>query len=521
MEITQGAVTHIDITKDTSMRPVLQITELKKLNLPTANPNSPPRFRLAVSDGEKYMPAMLATQLNNLVFDLFIHLNSLIRLNDYICNEVQNMRVIIILNLDVVSAPPNRIGNPVAVDARNPEPAHDSRDIEGPDVRGQHIARDTVGTGLHRAVAAQSKRLAPQTSSSARKLARFDELPLPSGEVRAEYVWIDGFSKLHSKGRTVPAHVTDPSNLPDESCDGSRTGQTVGGDSEVIIKPRAIFRDPFRVGDNILVMCDTYTSRGVPLQTNTRVGCAKVMEKAATEEPRFSFKQECLLIDKVTDRPLGFPADGELAPQGAHYCGVGHSNVFGRDVAEAAWLAQLYAGLKVGGMNAEVAPGQWKFKVGPCMGVNGGDQLWMARYILGRVAEIAGVGVDYEAKPVRGDWNGSRCHTSFSTLGMRQEGGYGKEIVSALERLREKHAEHIAAYTDGNDQRLMDKRDNTEFRWGITDRGASCRVASAVVRDGKGCFEDCRPPGNCDPYIVTKMLVATCCEMTEDNCNCH
>ncbi len=123
MEITQGAVTHIYMTKDTSMRPVLQITELKRISPPTANPNSPPRFRLAVSDGEKYQQAMLATQLNKLVSDQLIQLNCLVRLNDYICNEVQNKRIIIILNLDVVSAPPNRIGNPVAVDGPKPDPA--------------------------------------------------------------------------------------------------------------------------------------------------------------------------------------------------------------------------------------------------------------------------------------------------------------------------------------------------------------------------------------------------------------
>ena len=30
----------------------------------------------------------------------------------------------------------------------------------------------------------------------------------------------------------------------------------------------------------------------------------------------------------------------------------------------------------VGGLNAEVMPGQWEFQVGPCVGVDSGDQLW-------------------------------------------------------------------------------------------------------------------------------------------------
>ena len=45
-------------------------------------------------------------------------------------------------------------------------------------------------------------------------------------------------------------------------------------DSEVILKPQRIFADPFRPRSdgqkNILVMCDTYTPAGEPLETNTR-----------------------------------------------------------------------------------------------------------------------------------------------------------------------------------------------------------------------------------------------------------
>jgi len=32
-------------------------------------------------------------------------------------------------------------------------------------------------------------------------------------------------------------------------------------------------------------------------------------------------------------------------------------------------------------------PAQWEFQVGPCEGIEMGDQLWMARYLLCRVAE--------------------------------------------------------------------------------------------------------------------------------------
>ena len=346
----------------------------------------------------------------------------------------------------------------------------------------------------------------------AAELARLASLPL-DGTIQAEYVWIDGFYKLRSKGRTVSAGVSSPNQLQKWNYDGSSTGQAPGEDSEVLLEPRAIFKDPFRRGDSILVMCDTYTPGGDPLPTNTRHSCASVMTQATSHEPWFGLEQEYFLIDKSTGKPLGFPANGEPAPQGPYYCGIGDSNAFGREVVEAAWRAQLYAGLQVGGINAEVAPGQWEFQVGPCVGIDAGDQLWMARYILERVAETAGLGVNYDPKPVKGDWNGSGCHTNFSTKAMRDEGGYENAIKPALEKLREKHELHIKAYGEGNDQRLTGKHETAPisvFRWGVADRSASCRVPSNVVKAGKGYFEDRRPAGNCDPYVVTRLLVQTC-----------
>ena len=88
----------------------------------------------------------------------------------------------------------------------------------------------------------------------------------------------------------VPKSVSD---LPSWNYDGSSTGQAPGTDSEVYLMPRAIYKDPFRGGDNILVMCDTYepprvkddnsVSDPVPLPTNTRHACAAAMEKAKDE----------------------------------------------------------------------------------------------------------------------------------------------------------------------------------------------------------------------------------------------
>ena len=47
-----------------------------------------------------------------------------------------------------------------------------------------------------------------------------------------------------------------------------------------------------------------------------------------------------------------------LFVSGPYYCGVGSNHVYGRDVVEAHYKACLYAGVKVGGVNAEVMPAQ-------------------------------------------------------------------------------------------------------------------------------------------------------------------
>jgi len=336
-------------------------------------------------------------------------------------------------------------------------------------------------------------------------------LALDQGEkIQAEYVWVDGDGGLRCKTTTVDQKVTDIGQLRVWDFDGSSTNQAPGDNSDVYLRPAAIFKDPFRGGDNILVLAETYNNDGTPNRTNYRHHAAKVMDLAKDHKPWFGLEQEYTLFD-VDGTPFGWPKGGFPGPQGPYYCGAGAGKVFARDLVEAHYRVCLYAGIKISGINAEVMPSQWEFQVGPCEGIEMGDHLWMARYLLVRLAEQWGIKVSFHPKPLTGEWNGAGCHTNFSTAAMRVEGGM-KVIEAAIEKLAQKHDEHIAVYGEDNDLRLTGRHETGhigKFSSGVANRGASIRIPRHVAAKGFGYLEDRRPASNVDPYRVTGIIVET------------
>jgi glutamine synthetase len=333
----------------------------------------------------------------------------------------------------------------------------------------------------------------------------------------AEYIWIDGTeptAKLRSK-----AQVLENGKEPGIwGFDGSSTNQASGDQSDVVLNPVLVVPDPIRGDDNMLVMCETLLTDMTPHPTNTRAKCAATAEQYASLDMWFGLEQEYTFFEG--NSPLGWPENGFPAPQGGYYCGVGSDEIFGREVVNAHLQACIDAGLHIAGINAEVMPGQWEFQIGPVTAPLVGDEMWLARWLLYRIAEdyLGPKGISISAtldpKPVAGDWNGAGCHTNFSTNEMRES---IDACVAAAESLGvgDKPALHMAGYGAGVELRLTGAHETQrydQFSYGVSDRGASVRIPWQVEKAGKGYIEDRRPNANCDPYVVAQLVVDTVCE---------
>uniref|UniRef100_A0A1I8I7X1 glutamine synthetase n=1 Tax=Macrostomum lignano TaxID=282301 RepID=A0A1I8I7X1_9PLAT len=275
-----------------------------------------------------------------------------------------------------------------------------------------------------------------------------------------------------------------------------------------MIHPVALYQDPVRGNNNRLVLCETYAHDGKVHPTNLRHGCVQVMEKAKSFKPWFAFEQEYTLMD-IDDQPFGWPKNGFPGPQAS-----APNKAYGRDVVEAHYKACLRAGINIFGTNAEGMPSQWEFQIGPSEGITASDDLWMARFLIHRIAEDFGIAVTLEPK-LKKDWSGAGGHVNFSTVQMRQPGGAWpgrREAEQAApdspEVLRPegRRADNLRRLTC-----MHETSSFYEFTHGVAHRNASVRIPRQVNEDGCGYLEDRRPTANCDPYAVTEMLVRTTC----------
>ena len=327
---------------------------------------------------------------------------------------------------------------------------------------------------------------------------------------KLEYLWLDGCSPTQIRYKTkVVKDFGRTDEAPVWGFDGSSTEQADGGSSDCVLKPVRVYPNPLE-SKSAIIFCEVWNPDDTPHETNTRRKLEETLEDLESDIDEWvGYEQEYTLYDLDTSKPYGWPDVGEPPPQGDYYCG---RNI-GEKISREHLNACIDAGISICGTNAEVMLGQWEYQIGAGGSIHMSDDLWVARWLLERIAEKHEVVVSLHPKPISGDWNGAGCHTNFSTKEMREDGGDAK-IGEAIEKLEPKHQEHIDAYGQDNDQRLTGLHETCDintFRWGVSDRGASIRVPWQVHRDGKGYLEDRRPSSNCDPYLVAQKLIETIC----------
>ena len=351
---------------------------------------------------------------------------------------------------------------------------------------------------------------------------RFGSKPIINDKKQViEYVWTDFEDLLRSGTRVVDSdnsYILDPTTIPIWNYDGSATKQAGSQDSEIILKPKRVIKCPFRRGNNLIVLCDCYTYDNEPISTNHRYAAEAIFQNETVKQskPWYGLEQQFYFREFKSDRIMGFDTNTLTNPQkqGQYYCSIGAKNSFGRPVMEDFLENILFAGLSVSGINGEIGPGQWEFQIGPVEGIDAGDQMYLARYILEKTAEKYEIIVDYHPKPLEGSvWNGSGCHINFSTEEMRQTGGLTK-ILEAIEKLKDNHEEHMAVYGRDSDQRLIVPNDISKFdtfTFGIANSESSIKISHTVKENGYGYLEDRRPASNIEPYSAIAIIAETIC----------
>ena len=334
-----------------------------------------------------------------------------------------------------------------------------------------------------------------------------------------EYIWLDSVGGLRSKTRVL-YNTCDYIYIPDWNYDGSSTDQADLNNSEIILKPCKHYKNPLTPpipnAISYLVLCDTWNIHDCPLESNTRFKAnQKFNINLDIDQPWFGLEQEYYMVCK--DWP------DIIESSNMFYCGcpcfsslssIDNSTMkIQRQIVEEHMIACINADLKISGTNAEVAPNQWEFQIGPCLGINAADELYIARFLLQRIAEKYGVLICYEPK-MNPYLSGSGGHTNFSTSQTRGEGGIN-HIYNYMEKLELKHRDHMMVYGKDNELRLTGQHETahfSKFSYGIGTRNTSIRIPTETVRNNCGYFEDRRPGANFDPYLVTSTLYETCRE---------
>ena len=333
-----------------------------------------------------------------------------------------------------------------------------------------------------------------------------------------EYIWIDANNHFRSKTRLITnSLIINLSSVPNWNYNGSSTGQTDSDNSEVTLIPVFLCPDPFRLQNHKLVYCITYHD-GKALENNYYNKAINIFDTVSVGfyKPWFGMEQEFFIMDKISKMPVEYSKNNK---QGKYYCNIDECPKVERKIMEEFLSKAIDANLNICGINAEAAQGQWEFQIGPCLGIEIGNHMMIARYILCRVAHEHHCTIDFSPKPLGNDWNGSGCHINYSTFhtrsGNQDKNQTGLDVIhDYIKSLEKVHHEMIQCYGKDNELRMTGHHETasiSDFSHSVGGTTTSIRIGKNVEKNKYGYFEDRRPAANCDPYLVSCLLFYHTC----------
>ncbi|GLS24467.1 glutamine synthetase beta-grasp domain-containing protein [Marinibactrum halimedae] len=346
----------------------------------------------------------------------------------------------------------------------------------------------------------------------------------------AEYLWLDGhqpIQQLRSKSKVINLPLKPViTDFPIWRFDGSATKQAHNEESECVLKPIRVYRDPFHnddqgLGDRYLILCEVQDSAGNTHYTNHRARLYSAIRTAGEEiTPQFEYQQRYTLLsdthlsdNNLSDNNLSDnnaldrdSSDRRNRVQPTHhesssYCGVGHQRVFGRDIAEAHASACIRAGVLLNSTHAEKTPGEWAFQIGNHSNgeqddpLASTDDVWLSRYLLHRIGEQFGVtillDVTHSAPPLK---------VNFSTA-------FTRDPRCGLSALRVLVNALLPSRNEGTEMNFISQGPYAKESTLTVDHSNGIRIPDSVIQQGHGYLEDWRMHPSNDPYIIGKSLM--------------
>ncbi len=259
--------------------------------------------------------------------------------------------------------------------------------------------------------------------------------------VRLDYVWLSENNDLHTKTKFEKIDFGDESSeekggISFDELFEQIPHETITTEEDLIrLKPVKLYPNPLGMppGGNqrnsivsYVIYCEMFNSDNTPHESNKRYELRSfVGENEITDT--LGVTQQYVFWDPIAQWPSTWKWDsdnesGETPDKEKDYrCGVGIDTAPHRPIAEMHSQVCLQSGLHFHSYASEGMKSQWSYSILPLDLISVSDELIMSRYVMERVAEIKGVGVNFEWSPVE-DWGKSSIIFTNETDGQRADG---------------------------------------------------------------------------------------------------